>query len=205
MVQVKFFSAAGPSSGVELSGNRIISGYGAGDFGQPVTLGAAQDISWITSSGGIAIGGGLAESGQLNNHKWISQSGVSIASGATVALNTVTGSGDATIRIAITNGTSINVSGAKLYAYDGTNVNNGPSGVWVLSYEIIPQGRSGLGDSKWALIDETNYNYMVDRTPDVGWAASGEFNYFIGLSIRPKLTQPSGLQNFGLYLKFDYS
>ena len=216
MVQAKFFSAGGPASGVELSG--ITSGtydhigyYGPLGWNEPVDLGNAQDISWIIDDGGVAIGGGLSESGQMVNHKWTDASGVSIASGARVDLSSVVSSGSGTLRIQVTHGSNINISGAKLFAYDGVDVNNDPSGLWVLSYEIIPSGigaesiRSGLGDTQWALIDVTNFNHMVDRTPDVGWAASGEFNFHIGLSVRPKLTQPSGLQNFGLYFKFDYS
>jgi len=216
MVQVKFFSAGGPASGVELSG--ITSGtydhigyYGPDGFNEPVVPGAAQDISWIIDDGGIAIGGGLAESGQLNNNQWVDATGVSINSGSRVDLSSVVSSGSGTLRIQVTHGSNINISGAKLFAYDGTDVNNDPSGLWVLSYEIIPSGigaesiRSGLGDTQWALIDSNDFNHMVDRTPDIGWAASGEFNYYVGLSIRPQLTQPSGLQNFGLYFKFDFS
>ncbi len=210
MPTVKFFSAGGPSSGVELSGLTDgtydhIGYYGPDGFNESVIVGAAQDISWIIDDGGVAIGGGLAISGQLNNNKWVDSSGVSIASGSRVDLSSVVSSGSGTLRIEVTNATNINISGAKLFAYDGSDVNNAPSGIWVLSYEIIPQGRSGLGDTQWALMDESNYNYLGDRTPDVGWAASGEFNYHIGLSVRPKLTQASGLQNFGLYLTFDHS
>ena len=60
--------------------------------------------------------------------------------------------------------------------------------------------------TQWALIDSTNYNYMVDRTVDVGYPTSGVFYYFVALSVRPKITWPtSGLQTFGLALSFDYS
>jgi len=210
MVQVKFFSAGGPASGVEVSG--LTSGvydhigyYGPGGFNEPVELGNAQDISWIIDDAGIARKGGSSESGQMINNKWIDSTGVSIISGARVDLNNVVSSGSGTLNIRVVNSSNINISGAKLFAYDGVDVANDPSGVWVLSYEIIDTAISGFGDTQWALIDSNDFNFMVDRTPDVGYPAAQEFNYSIGLSVRPKLTQPSGLQTFGLYFKFDFS
>lgn len=201
MVTVKFFSAGGPASGTEITGDNIIGCYGAGDtFGEQVDLGAAQDITWITSSGGEQV---LA--GQMNNNKWVTASTVSVNSGVAQALNTVVDSGLATLRIQVADTGNINISGAKLFAYNTSDFTVDPSGLWVISYEIIPVGRSGNGDSQWALMDATNYNYCVDRTPDVGWAASGEFNYYFGISARPKLTPSSGYHNFGLYFIFDYS
>jgi hypothetical protein len=208
MVSIKFYSAGGPSSGVELSGTfgqRIVSGYGSTTFGQPIILGEAQDITWITSSAGVPLGGTpIAQSGQMNNTKWMDASGVSVNSGVRTTLP-ITQSGHATIRIEVTETGNINISGAKLYAYNGTDIAFGPTGVWVLSAEIIPPSMSGNGDTQWALIDNVNYNYFVDRTPGVGYPAAASFNYFVALSVRPKLTASSGLQTFGLAIRFDYS
>jgi len=209
MVNVRFYSAGGPSSGIELSGTygqRIVSCYAAGLFGQPIGLGNAQDITWITSSGGVPLGGdpAISTSGQMNNTKWIDASGVSINSGVRTSLP-ITESGFATVRIEISDTGTFNVSGVKLYAYDGSDIANAPSGVWVLSAEIIAGAMSGNGDTQWALIDNTNYNYLVDRTVDVGYTAATSFDYFIALSVRPKLTASSGLQNFGLGITFTYS
>lgn len=208
MVNVRFYSAGGPASGIELEALGgtwdHISCYGAGGFDQPVDLGAAQDITWITDSAGVARLGGSAESGQMSNCKWVSATTVSINSGVAESLP-ITESGYATVRIEISDTGNINVSGVKLYAYDGSDIANDPSGIWVLSAEIIPPAMSGNGDTQWALIDATNYNYMVDRTVDVGYPAATEFNYYVMLSVRPKLTQSSGLQTFGLAIHFDYS
>lgn len=199
MVNVQFFAIGGSASGTELTGDMIYGMYHADGFGEPIVVGQAQGITYITTSGGVDV------ASDCNNNKWVDASGVSLNGAARVDLSTIVESGDATMLIRISDAGTINVSGAKLYAYDTNDVNNDPSGIWVLSYEIIPTERSGLGDTEWALIDSTNYNYMVDRTPDVGYEPSGEFNYHIGLSTRPKLTQSSGLQNFGLYFVFDYS
>ncbi len=208
MVNVRFFSAGGPSSGIELDALGgtwdHIACYGSGGFDQPVFLGAAQDVSWITNSAGEARHGGPSESGQMNNNKWISSTQVSINSGVTESLP-ITESGFATVRIEISDTGTFNVSGVKLYAYDGTDIANGPSGIWVLSAEVIPPAISGTGDSSWALIDETNFNYMVDRTVAVGYSAALAFNYYVMLSVRPKHSQASGLQTFGLAVNFDFS
>jgi len=199
MVNVKFYAVGGTASGTELTGDMIYGMYHVDGFGEPVVLGQAQGITYITTSGGVDV----ASDG--NNNKWVDASGVSLNGAARVNLSTIVESGDATMLIQVSDTGTINISGAKLYAYDTDDVNNDPSGVWVLSYEIMPTERSGLGDTQWALIDSTNYNYMVDRISEVGYEASGEFNYHVGLSVRPKLTASSGLQNFGLYFVFDYS
>lgn len=214
MVSVKFYAAGGPASGVELSGTfgqRNLTFYGAPvnaqQFNQPVLLGDAQDITWITNNVGIPLGGNPAQavSGQVNNIKWVAPTTYSFNSGVTASLP-ITNSGFATLRIEVSDTGNINISGAKLYAYDSSNVNNNPSGVWVLSAEVISAGMSGNGDTSWALIDASNYNYMVDRTVDVGYAQVASFNYFIALSVRPKLTGAvSGLRTFGLRFSFDYS
>lgn len=216
MVNVRFYAAGGPASGVELSGTfgqRILTFYGpptnTQQFNQPVLLGDAQDISWITNSNGIPLGGNpaIAGSGQLNNIKWVAPTTYSRNSGVTATLP-ITSSGHATIMIEVTDGSNINISGAKLYAYNGVDVNTDPSGVWVLSAEVIDNsiGMSGNGDTSWALINASQYNYMVDRTVDVGYPASGVHRYFVALSARPKLTgATSGLRTFGLRFSFDYS
>jgi hypothetical protein len=216
MVNVKFYSAGGPSANVELSGTfgqRVVTFYGAPEdaqqFNKPILLGDAQDITWITNSAGVPLGGNpaVAVSGQLNNVKWVSPTQYSYASGA-VATLPITQSGRATLIIEVSDTGNINVSGAKLYAYNGVDTSTDPANVWVLSSEIIDSsiGMSGNGDTSWALINASQFNYMVDRTVDVGYPASGVFYYLVALSARPKLTSAtSGLKTFGLRFSFDYS
>jgi hypothetical protein len=207
-IAVKFYSAGGSASGIELDALGgawdHVSMYQAGGFDKPIALGEAQDITWITNSAGEARKGGTAASGQMNNTKWVSSTEVSINGASTESLP-ITESGHATVRIEISDTGVFSVSGVKLYAYDGTDIANGPSGIWVLAAEVIPPALAGTGDSEWALIDESNYNYLVDRTTDVGYASGTSYNYYVMLSARPKLTQASGLQTFGLAINFDYS
>ena len=207
-IAVKFYSAGGTASGIELDALGgawdHVSMYEAVGFDKPIALGEAQDITWITDSAGVPRKGGTAASGQMNNTKWVSSTEVSI-NGAVDESLPITESGYATVRIEISDTGVFNVSGLKLYAYDGSDIANGPSGIWVLSAEVVPPALFGTGDTEWALIDESNYNYLVDRTVDVGYISATSFNYYVMLSARPKLTQSSGLQTFGLAINFDYS
>jgi len=209
MPTVTFFSAGGPSSGIQFdsfgAGDSYVGFFGPDGLADQILIGQAPDVSWITDSQGAGRSAGLSEEGQLNNHKWVDDSGVSISSGSRVDLSSVVNSGDATLRIRVTDTGNINISGARLYAFDNSDVGVDPSEVWAMSYEIISPSMPGTGDTLWALIDSTNYNEFVNRTPEIGYPASGEFNYFVGLSARPKLTSTSGNKNFGLYFRFDYS
>ena len=207
MVNITFYSAGGPSSGIEI--DAIGSGtfdhvgcYGPLVHGASIGLGAAQDVSWLVDDAGAARKGGSAESGQLNNTKWADPSGVVINSGSREALPIIE-SGFATLRIALTDTGNFNVSGARLYAYDGSNQSNDPSGLWVLSAEVVPPAYSGNGDTEWAIIDSSKFNYMTDRVASLGYPAATEFNYFVMLSVRPKITAETGTQSFGLYFIYD--
>ncbi len=208
-IEVKYFVQGGPASGIQMSGLGDgtfdhIGFYGASDIGPDtdVDMGSAQDITWVIDDAGVARKGGTAESGQMNNNKWIDASGLSLNSGTRTALP-VTESGFATLRIEVSDTGNFEIQNAKLYAYDGSNVNTDPPNLWVLSAEIIPPDFSGTGDTEWALIDATNYNFMVDRTTTVGYSAATAFNYYIALSVRPKLTSTAGAKSFGLYFSFD--
>lgn len=210
MAEIRFYIAGGPASGELLeqlgSGTFEHIGYfGPSGVGDDIIIGEAQDLTWRVNAAGVASGDGLSEDGQFSNNKWIDASGVSIASGARVALSTVQTSGEATLRVDIINGAPFDTSSARLYAYDGTDVNNDPTGLWVLSYEIIPASVSGLGDTEWALIDATNFNECVDRNAGVGYSKQDVHSFWFGLSMRPKLTASSGLQTFALRFEADIS
>lgn len=208
VANVTYRIAGGPGSGVTIpqvggaSTFRYIGLFGSTGLMDSVTIGQAQDTTWLVNQQGNASGT-LAGSGKMVNNKWVDASGVSIDGAARVALSGVTTSGEATIQITLTSGVAFNVQNARLFAYDGDNVNNDPSGIHVLSYEIIPASFSGAGDTQWALIDSDGFNYMVDRTAGVGYSAATQHDYFVGLSIRPKLTASSGITTFGLYFLFD--
>lgn len=204
-VTVRFFAAGGPSSGVELSGlgtydYSYIGFYGASGFGDTLGIGEAQSYTWMSSSGASPISGMIPAGGQLMNNKWIDATGVSVSGGDRVDLSTIQASGSGTILIRVSDdSTDIYCQNARLYAYDGVSVGNAPSGVWILSYEIISADQSGLGDSSWALIDNSNYNYFVDRTAVIGYPAQQTRDYTVGLSVRPKATASNGIQPFGFY------
>jgi len=208
MAEIKFYVAGGPASGMAFSGlgggvYDHIGLYSSEGISGLVGVGQAQDITWLVDDAGVPNDTGNAASGQMNNNKWIDPSGVSINSGSRVDLSSVVSSGSGTIRIEVSDAADFFVENAKLYAYDGSDIANDPSGLWVLSYEIIDTAVSGTGDTEWALIDATNYNYMVDRVSGVQGTSGTSYNYSIGLSVRPKVDSTSGYQSFGLAFSCD--
>jgi len=192
MAEIKFYVAGGPASGMAFSGlgggvYDHIGLYSSEGISGLVGVGQAQDITWLVDDAGVPNDTGNAASGQMNNNKWIDPSGVSINSGSRVDLSSVVSSGSGTIRIEVSDAADFFVENAKLYAYDGSDIANDPSGLWVLSYEI----------------DATNYNYMVDRVSGVQGTSGTSYNYSIGLSVRPKVDSTSGYQSFGLAFSCD--
>lgn len=206
MATLRFFIAGGPGSGLEIQPIsdsevfRYIGFYDSTGPGGFISIGEAQDLTWLTNASGVE-NSALAGSGKIVNNKWVDASGVSIDGAARQNLSTVNESGNATIRIEVSSTSGIYVHNPRLYAYDALAVENSPSGAFVLSYEIIPQGTSGIGDTEWALIDSTNYNQFVDRASSIGYASGLSHNFFVGLSVRPKSVSTSGHQVIGL--RFD--
>ncbi len=208
MANVRFYIAGGPGSGLEIQPLsdterfKYIGFYassGAGDF---VTVGESQDLTWLSDPSGF-IDGAIAGSGKMVNNKWVDASGVSIDGASREPLSGVRESGEATIRIAVESTSGIWVHNPRLYAYNGTSVDSDSDDVFVLSYEIIPQGTSGIGDNEWAVTDSTNYNQFVDRASGVGYTSGLEHNFYVGLAIRPKAASTSGHRIFGLRFECD--
>ena len=210
VTSIELYSAGGPSSGVvisELGSGEFsyIGFFGPSGFGDGILVGQPQNYTWITSADSITSpGGDIRASGELTNNEWVDASGVSMSGASRLNLVQVKESGNATIMIRVVDtGSVINVQNARLYAYDGVDVNNDPSGVWVFTREIIPPSYPGSGDTQWTLTDAENYNYLVDRTDFVDYSASNVFDYFIGISIRPKLSAASGTTRFAFYFICD--
>ena len=206
MADIRFYIAGGPGSGIEIQTIddsevfRYIGFFDSSGPGGFVGVGEAQDLTWLSNASGVE-NGALAGSGKMVNNKWVDASGVSIDGAARQDLSTVNESGNATIRIEVNSTSGIYVHNPRLYAYDASSPANDPSGVYVLSYEIIAAGTSGIGDTEWALIDSTNYNQFVDRASSVGYTSGLTHNFFVGLSIRPQAGSTSGHQVIGL--RFD--
>jgi hypothetical protein len=209
MVEIRWFattSAFAANSRIDNLGSGTYNhiGFFGSTSGVGVAPTEAQDTSWITDSGGVVRNTSVA-SGQLINNKWVDASGVSVSGGSRVDLTDVQSSGSGTIRIEVSGTSTMEISNAKLYAYNGTNINTDPSGMYVLTYEILGSSASGTGDSQWALTDATNYNYMVDRVSGVGYDPANVFDYIVGVSVRPKSGEASGSRNFGLLFQVDFT
>ena len=208
MVDVNFYAAGGPASGEEVFNIDTATFdhfgfFGPSGRGDRIGIGEAQDFTWIVDDAGNPRGSDLEGSGKMTNNKWIDASGVSISGGARQQLSTVVSSGSGTMQITVSDTGTIELNNVFLQAYDGVSVDANPSGVWVLSYEIITPNMQGTGDTEWALIDATNVNQLVDRSADAGWVNEDSRDFIVGISVRPKLNAVSGLRSIGFWFKAD--
>ena len=208
MTEVRFFAAGGGAVNSRIdnlgSGTYSHVGFYGSTSGSSVLLTNAQDTTTISDSLGNLRGSSLPASGELVNNKWIDASGVSINDDSRIDLSSVVSSGSGTFRIEVSGTTPIELTNTKLFAYDGTTTTNDPSGVYVLTYEIIGSAASGTGDTQWALIDATNYNQFVDRRAGAGYDAANVFDYIVGVSVRPQAGEASGLTTFGFLFQTDF-
>jgi hypothetical protein len=208
MADVNFFVAGGPASGLGISGLALgtfdhIGFFGPSGVGDQIEVGDANDITWLVDDAGNVPFGEQPVSGEMINNKWLDASGVSISGGSRQQLSTVVSSGSGTLLIRVTETSAVEVQSARLYAYNGTDVNVSPTNVHVLSYEIITPDKSGLGDTQWAVMDATNFNGFVDHIVSVGYSADTDHDFTVGISVRPKAGAASGIENFGFRFQAD--
>jgi hypothetical protein len=207
-MDIRWFSTTSASGGVHQIANLEsgvwdhIAFWGSEGPSGDVALTDAQDFTWITDNNGVVSG--EASVAALVNNKWVDASGVQIEGGSRVDLSTVVSSGSGTIRIEVSGASAVELSNTKLFAYDASDTGNNPSGIYVLTYEILGSTASGTGDTQWALIDATNHNRFVDRTTSIGYDSTNVYDYIVGVSIRPQAGETSGLANFAFLFQTDF-
>ena len=160
-----------------ISTTNVIGFYGSGGYGSPIQVGNYNDATHIRTSTSDDTDACAAP--HLTNLKYIASNQVSIAGGSPVALTSVVQTN--CIRITVTSDTSIAVIATRLYAYDGTNVNNPPANVTFQAFSLTNTVWSSPGGRAAALSCGTNL------------VASTTANFYTGMSISPTSTGASTL------------
>lgn len=186
-----------------------LSGSGLGFFGSAfntsVEVGAYQDTTWITD------GNGINQGPQVNNVKYTHASSGSLNGAASVSLLNVPNY-LSTLNIRFTHTSAIKTQNSKVYIYDRTSINNGPSGVTCKCAEIIhpstSQLVSGSGDSTWATIAGSgSILTLVDNPGPSGFTpadpiSATQHDWYVAISASPDSIGSKTL--FGLYFSTEY-
>jgi len=146
-----------------VSTTNVIAFYGSGGYGSPIQVGNYNDATHIRTS--TSDDTDACSAPHLTNLKYVSSNQVSISGGSPVALTSVVQAN--CIRITVTSDTSIAVIGTRLYAYDGSNVNNPPANVTFQAFALTnttwstPGGRAAALSLGTALTSATTHSFYA--------------------------------------------
>lgn len=208
--QISFLSG-GFGWPVNYLGGSGLGFFGAGGFGQSVSVGEYQDTTFIVNSDATVQGP------QTNNCKWISSGSGQLTGGTNLPLTSIPNY-QSTLNIRFTNDTAVKTQNAKVFLYDRVNISNIPSGaVTAVAHMIHPnptQGVGGSGSTVWEFPAGSSYmNLSVTNTgalfsPGTSGLAVGGGNtsdvrhdYYLCLSASPSRI---GSSLYGLYFSLDY-
>ena len=154
-----------------ISPTNVIAFYGPEGYGSPIQVGQFNDSIHIRES--ISDDTDACPPPHLTNLKYVSDTEVSINGGAPVALTSVVQ--ENCIMIHVQSDTAISIIGARLYAYDGTNVDAPPQNVVFKAFK--------LGDSSWS------QPHGRSNALDLGTSSTATDHYFyVGMSLSPTST-----------------
>lgn len=141
----------------------VIAFYGSGGYGSPIQVGEYNSATHVRTS--TSDDTDACSAPHVTNIKYSSSTEASIAGGAPVALTSATQNN--CIRITVTSDTSITVIGTRLYAYDGSNVDNPPANVTFKTFKLTnanwsqPHGRASAMSCGTSLTPATTHSFYV--------------------------------------------
>lgn len=160
-------------------------GFYGSTFGNSVNVGEYQTTTWITDSNGTIQGP------QCQNVKFTHLASGSLNGAASIPLTGIPNQ-NASLRISITNATSIQIQNATIKLYDRASTSNRPSGVTTAVAEIIHpstlQTVKGSGNSTWTMfsgVAGTVQSLALCNGPGF----SGNYGGLYGGSLSPASTQ----------------
>lgn len=198
---VSFLGANG-STLVNLAGSGI-GFFGSNGFGYAVQIGSYQDRMYITNANGTNQGP------EISNFKYTHpNSGIYGQLGASYYLRQLPNS-LCPLNIRIQSDSPIQTQNGRVYIYDRSNVNNGPSGVTCQIFECIRPFSgptpTGSGSSSWVNAAGTGTFLSLSNSPGLSGIVGGsatQHDYYLGISSSPN-TIGSKTQ-FGLLFQIEY-
>lgn len=185
--------------------------YGDSGFGAVLTVGQWNGRTYITNAAGNVQGP------EIDNVKYLdSASGILGQTGSGYALTAIPNY-QATLKIRFEHTTPVQVFNPEFRVYDGSNVNNNPSGVTVAAAELIhpdlTQTDSGSGDTSWQFIAGSSATLSLAPSPGVSgfYAGNGSnstradtvHEWFVAVSVSPDSI--GSKTQFAAYANLEYS
>ncbi len=191
---------------VKLDVGDALGFFGPDGFDDPLSLNEFNGRTFVTTPTGVIA------SEECDNCRRISSSGVVIGQTGTGINIRNLPNYLATINLRFTHPQSVLVQNARLVAFDGTDVNNAPTGVDMYGAEIIHTSRlqtdTGTGDTAWILMGGSSQPVNLVASPGTSGLSplgpattSIRHDWYVALSVAP--TIPSDKQfSFRVDLEF---
>jgi hypothetical protein len=191
------YMGAGPAW-ADLGANTLVFSGSPTDLTTPITVAAWQDG---THAGSGDPGTDQCGANHMNNVKFISSGSMSVNAGGIEAINdTNLTEAECTLRLHFNHTSSVAVTGARLYVYDGAVAANEGVGVEVYAFE------RGQSDTAWSLINDDSGNIGGDNTGErleLADSASAQDHYwYLALSISPESVGAKASVDLGFTLTY---
>jgi len=198
-----YYGSTGPAW-TNISTNTIVFA-GSGGITTPVTVAAWQDETHI---GNGDPGTDQCGANHPNNVKYISSTQYQLNGGGTTTLNDTNLTNDqVTLQVIFTDASSVQITNARFYAYDGTTTTTEAVGVDVVAFE------RGVSATTWTVInDDTVAGALTNGS--IGGDNAGErlglqdqttatdHTYYIAISASPESVGQKTSFDFGVALTY---
>lgn len=190
------YMGAGPAW-ADLGANTLVFSGSISDLTAAITVAEWQDG---THAGNGDPGTDQCGANHMNNVKWLSSSTMSVNGGGSENINdTNLTDNECSLRVHFNHTSSVTISGAKFYCFDGATPTNEGVGVEVNAFE---RGRSA---SAWTVINDDSGNIGGNNTgerldlADKGTPAQDHY-WYIALSASPESVGAKSSFDFGVTL-----
>jgi hypothetical protein len=177
----------------DLAANTII--FGGSSFGSNIDVDSWQDS---THAGNGDPG---SDQGTMNNVKYLTGSTMSVNGGGSENINdTNLATTECTLKVNFSHGSSVAITGARFYSYDGSVVGNEAVGVGVYAFE------RGVSASAWTHINSDSGNIGGDNSGErlalADQGAGTSHDYYIAASASPESVGAKTSFDFGVALTY---
>jgi len=198
---------AGEGYSVDYINGTGIQFYGVGGAGYSIQVNNYNSRTFIGNAAGTVY------SAEIDNCKWVSETGVTWGTEGAQYLLTQLPQDKATLNISFHHDSAVDLQNVAMRAYDGTNVDNAPSGIEIKLADIvhpaIDYSYGGSGDSTWTNASGSVGELVLSDSPGSSalWAWSGGtqastwHDYYIAVSVKPTSV---GSKTAKLYFELEY-
>lgn len=182
---------------MDVSANTIVFAGSNTDLTEPITVGTWNDGTHLGSGD---PGTDQCGANHMPNVKYVSGTQYDGGAGTTTLNDTNLAQTECTLRVKFTDASSVAISNARFYSFDGTTETNEAVGVEAYAFE------RGVSATSWTEINDDSENVGGDNTAErltLGdKSAATEHYWYVAVSARPETVGAKTQFDFGVALTY---